>query len=319
MTRRPILSLEQVPRDGMWPSPLPPVALTLLGEINERNSARDEQVLMVIYQTLRAGEHHSMRTFPERYRAVDGTIADVVDATFAAGRPVSVHEMGASNAITSLELFERLRHRAGLAFRATDFFDALHVVGLPRSRWRVVFDADGRPLQFVGRRLVLAADRDAPEDPPPDRSIRRKLMAAVAPRAAQIMREAAPGDLRVERIRLFHPRCLETERLDSRFVLGRDDIFDPAAGLYDVLRVMGVERKFSPDRVAQMLRAVGAHVADGGLLVLGFNRDYNDARVPTTIFQRHGRRFAAVRDIAGGYEYKPVLLNLRFEAAIPAA
>jgi hypothetical protein len=315
-----IVSLDQIPVLPDWSRQRVPVALTLLAEINARYRAEDEYALALIYRLMRGGEHNHMRTFPQRYRALDQVIALVIDRVFAPDRPVRVHEMAASNAITSLELFEQLKHRRNLSFLASDYFDRLHVVSVPGSRWRVVFDAECQPLQFIGRRMVIAADREESAAHPINRSMQRRLTAVLAPIAARVLAEAGPDDGRIEQISLFHPRCLALARSDPRFTLGRVSVFEPEATSYDVIRIMGMVRKAPIERVQRVFTAVAPRLASGGLLIAGFNREPRDLlHVPTTIFQRQGRRFVAIRDFVGGYEYKQVILDIRFDAQTGAA
>lgn len=312
MFRFGIVRQDRLPK-ALDPSlPRPAIALTILAHFNAHYRDEDEPALALIYSSAPADTAGGKRTFPQRYRVIDEVLVEEIERLFEPDRRLRIHEMAASNAITSLELFERLKHREGLSFLASDYFDVLYVVRPPRSRWQAIFNADHRCLQLVGCGMVVPAARPERKRYVINRIVRRLLLRTVVPRALRILKQAGSADdSRVQRISLFHPRCLMTARNDSRFSLGRDSVFEPRSGTFDVIRIMGVERRFPPEKIAHMYRAIAPHIADGGLLVAGYNRDYNDlSRVPTTIYQRCGTRFRAVRDITGEHEHKRLVLSL---------
>ena len=66
----------------------------------------DETALEALYEQMPAGLAWKT-TYRRRFAALDDLIAAEVEARFAAG-PISVHDMAASSAITSLDLYRRL-------------------------------------------------------------------------------------------------------------------------------------------------------------------------------------------------------------------
>jgi hypothetical protein len=302
-----------------------PIAYTLLREFDGNLTPADEKILDLLYHKLPGGHKTVKRTAAGRYRSIDDSVVEEIAKTFPVDRLLRVHDMAASNAITSLEFFERLKHRDNMRFHATDFYDAVHAVSVPESRWKVVFDAEHRPLQFVGSRMVIPATRLKAKERlryPVNWALQRILSATVLPKALRILQAPmAAEDSRVERIELFHPRCIAAARSDRRFTLGRDNLLKPASGSYEVIRIMGVVRFFPPEWIEPMFRAVSEHVVDGGLLVVG-QRPRHYTHVQTTIFQRRGRHFVAIRDLADGHPHRELLLGLELtgdaESAVTA-
>lgn len=317
MIRYGIVSREQIPlaETGASLRRFPLVALTILREFDENLSVSDEKRLDLVYATIRGGPDNLKVTFAGRYKAIDSQVVEEIEKIFPDDRPLRIHDMAASNAITSFELFERLKHRDHVRVHATDYYDAVYVVSVAGSRWKVIFDAEDQPLQFVGTGMVVQATKMRKKNRlryPVNWAIQRILFASVLPKARQILKTDG-NDESVERIELFHPKCIATARSDSRFTLGRDNLLAPAAGAYEVVRILGVVNFFGRDLIEPMFRAVCEHVVDGGLLIAAtMNYVKKDpAQVPTTIFQRRGDRFAAIRDLFDGHPYRELILSLR--------
>ena len=293
---------------------LPFVAFTLFREIGDTLSEREEKLLEIIYAGIPGGGILK-GTKRNRYSAVDSVFVEEIDKLFPADQRLRVHDMAASSAVTSLEFFERLKHRKDVALHATDFYDALYVVKVPGSGWEVVFDAAHRPIQFVGKRLVIQARPYAAAVAlkyPVNWLVRKFLTATLLPKAARLLgKTGEKGGESVERIPMFHPECVAAAKKDSRFTLGRDDIFDPKTGPYEVVRVMGVVRFLPPDQAERMFRAVARSIVDGGLLILSsFEGELEDVRSSSGVFQRCCGRFTAIRDIGEGLHYRKLLLGL---------
>ena len=308
-------------RSGRRFSPF--LAFTLLRDFDENLSGTGYDELDLVYGNIPGGPRLIKGTAVDRYDSVDGALVEEMEKIFPADCPLRVHDMAASSAITSLDFFERLKHRNNVRFHATDYYDALYAVAVLGSRWEVVFDAEHRPLQFVGKRMVIQAsgfDTTARIRYPINWAMQRILLAALLPKALAVLeadaaKDGAKNGDRVQRIRLFHPRCIAATRGDSRFTLGRDDLFDPASGSYEVVRAMGVARFLPPDRIEPMFRAVSEHIVEGGLLIVGGPSIIRSrTSVPTSIFQRRGGRFVLIRDVVDGYPHKKLLLGLDLTA-----
>src|SRR5690349_18892938 len=108
------------------------IALTLLKEFSVPLSEEDEARLAVLYGILLDETGSGMITYPGRFSKLDDVIEQEIERAFGKA-PVRLREMAASNAVTSLELFDRLKKRGNITFLATDFFDAVYVV--PTDGW----------------------------------------------------------------------------------------------------------------------------------------------------------------------------------------
>ena len=127
-------------------------AFTLLADLQQAHLPTDEVLLESIYNQLVVGGHVHKTTHRGRFRELDRRLVDEVLQRFANVELVRLHDIGASSAITSLELFRAFENRHPVAVHASDFYAHLDFVVCAGSPWTIVFDADGRALQFVGKR-----------------------------------------------------------------------------------------------------------------------------------------------------------------------
>ncbi len=97
--------------------------------------------------------------------------------------------MAASNAITSLELFDYLRDREPVSLKASDYYDRLHIVNVG-DRWRVAFDVDLKPIQYIGRRMMVCARRPDPDASTVDTIVKPALQAVLLPPALAALQRA---------------------------------------------------------------------------------------------------------------------------------
>jgi hypothetical protein len=285
------------------------IAFTLLASLQRSDVLRFEPSLAAIYEQLPGGTQ-SKRTFARRYGAIDSELASAIEETFRDQRPVRVHDMAASNAITSVELFDALKQRPGLTVRATDYFDRLTIVSLPGSHWRVVFDAEGRALQFIGQRMVLSAVRRERRHLFLNRFLRQLLQPRLVPRARQILAAGDPD--RIEVISLFHPIAIERARQEPRFTLGSDNLFDPEPGTYEVIRIMSAFAGYPEDQVTAAVGRIASRLCAGGLLTIG-RQNRATGSSPTTIFSQEGDRLLPLREIDGGFELSHAVKKARVE------
>jgi hypothetical protein len=286
---------------GWWP-----FAYTLLGDIEQSYTARDDALLERIYASMRAGDGVFKITRERRFTALDGVLADEIAGRLRSQPQIRVHDMAASNAITSLELFRALAADPRVRVQASDFFDCMHVLSFADTSWRVVLDIEMRPLQLVGPHMVLSAYRSEPLRYPVNRLLQslvgRRLLARVDSEA--LRRGTRPAGASLERIGLFHPVAVYAARQEPRFTLGRDNLFAPAGGPFEIVRVMNAltSRHFEEARVIEGVRAVAATLVEGGLLALGRNIDEEDGRLRATVYEKLSGQLHALKDIGEGYE-----------------
>lgn len=93
-------------------------------------------------------------------------------------------------------------------------------------------------------------------------------------------------------------------RLEPRFTLGKDDLFQPGGGPFEVVRVMNAltARHFAEPQVVHGIRAVAATLVPGGLLALGRNIDEADGRLRATLFEKREGRLQPIGSVGEGYE-----------------
>ena len=244
----------------------------------------DETALEALYEQMRAGSAWKT-TYRRRFAPLDDLIAAEVEARFAGG-PISVHDVAASSAITSLELYRLLCVSQQITMRASDLYNEIKIVRV--GPWEGVFDLEGRVLEVRG---------------PFSKFIRRPVRA--------LARKALNAG-RAESLSLFHPAARALAEKDPHFQLAREDFFSPSPARYEVVRVMNalVEFNLPRDRIEAALIAIAPTVADGGLLVLGRNADEEDGRVQATIFAKDQGAFSVVSELSDGYSMKDIVLAL---------
>src|SRR5690242_16614223 len=85
----------------------------------------EETALETILERMPAGTA-SKRTYRRRFSALDDILAAEIDRRFEGH--ISVHDMAASTAVTSLELYRLLSKRRPVTMRASDHYDAVDLV-----------------------------------------------------------------------------------------------------------------------------------------------------------------------------------------------
>ena len=153
------------------------LAATALEAMPARPSHAQEALIADIHDSLRGGSQHSRYTQRQRLAALDCRLGEIL-AERGAWQRIRIHDMAASNAITSLELFDYLRDREPVLLKASDYYDRLHVVNVG-DRWRVAFDVDLKPIQYIGRRMMVCARRPDPDAPTVDTIVKPALQAAI--------------------------------------------------------------------------------------------------------------------------------------------
>jgi len=293
------------------------LAATALEAMPARPSDAQEALIADIHDSLRGGSQHSRYTQRHRLSALDRRLGEIL-AEREARQRIRIHDMAASNAITSLELFEHLRDRETVLLKASDYYDRLHVVNVG-DRWQVAFDVDLKPIQYIGSRMMVCARRPDPHAPTVDTIVKPALQAALLPPALAVLQHALDGTRahpvqtdQYQQISLFHPRCRFEATSDPRFELRRDDLFSPAPYRYDVVRVANALSTdfMSEAQIIAGVRAVAATIVEGGLLVLGRNAAGGDGPARGTIFVLKHDRLVPLADVSEGYQHKEAVRQL---------
>ncbi len=180
-----------------------------------------------------------------RFRELDAWLVEECNRRFAGVDSLVVHDVGASNGITSLELFELLSRERKVEVHATDYFDRLYLVTLHDENWTIAFDVDRQPLQAVRGRWVLSLRRPHPWRHPVNRWLQQRVLRDVVPQAKLILDQCLDhtDDSCLEDSRYFfrevsliHPQCIDLASRESAFHIGQHDLFQASCVRSHVVR-----------------------------------------------------------------------------------
>ena len=314
------LALEGAHR-GWWP-----FAYTLLADLEDDFTSGDDPLLERLYRSMRGGDHVQKITHRNRFAALDEWLLNDLERRFGHERPIAIHDMAASNGITSLELFMRLAQRANVAVHCSDLHDAIYLVFPNGSRWKTIFDPDGRPLQYVGCGLVLSGYRPESLRYPVNRAVQIWADRCVLQRAANLLKAAnfrhdqdavQLSDGTVRRIKLVHPECVRLARSEPRFTVGRDDLFSPKPGQFNIIRIMNAltAHHFEVERVLEGIFRCAANLVEGGMFIVGRSVDQENGCLRATAFVRRQSSLIPCRDFSEGYELKHLVRDIKLKAA----
>lgn len=296
-------------------------ALTLLVDLQSSYTPEDEPLLARIYSQLVVGGDVYKTTRRKRFVELDSRLVEDLAWRFAGARTVMVHDVGASNGVSSLVLLRALRTRIHARVHATDLYDRLYLVKCNRSSWVVTFTADREPVQFVGRHFVLPALERESRRRPLNVLLRWWLRRNLLPSARLVLEttvlsstdEEANGPLgRVLRVPLIHPECLQVLGRDPDFTFARHDLFVPTEERYHVIRAVNVLNPgyFSNERLGQAIRALATGLRPGGLLLVGRTVDEEDGHTRATAFVKMPGRFQLAWELHEGAENRDFIARL---------
>ncbi len=300
-----VFALEQErQRRGWWP-----FSYRILRELEERYSPADEPLLERLYRSLAAGTGVFKITRRGRFTDFDDRLVTAARTAFPDVPELVVHDMGASSAITSLELFQRFALERNVRLVASDYFDKLTLVTLPNNRWTVTFDAQSQPIQTTGLGTVFGTQ------PYPWRYALVRLTqlwvnSSVIPAARSLLKQG-PADSH-QQVSLFHPEAVAQSRSDSRFHLTRHDIFQPNPVHCDIVRAMNVitPRHFTREQTQTAICSSVHHLREGGWLILGRSIDEEDGRLRATVYQLVDGQLTPLWIHHEGYEWPELVAEL---------
>lgn len=221
-------------------------------------------------------------TRPGRFAELDALLVAELDRRFAAGRTIRVHDMAASSGITSLELYATLKARGPASLRASDYYDAVHV--LDGRLLGFVFDADFAPLQIEIGGAAISAQHGL-------------LRGALAPLWTSALQRRSEA----RRVSLFHPQAQTLAASDGGFVLARENFHMPPAGPFEVVRLANaLWPSMARDEITTVLRSVVATLTGDGVLVLGRAGNY-------TLFGRGEGGFTALGGLGDAGENRELM------------
>ncbi|MEX2286549.1 MAG: hypothetical protein WD648_05615 [Planctomycetaceae bacterium] len=286
-------------------------ALTMLEDLQQSYTGDADPLLERLYNQLTIAHGIYKTTRRGRFCELDRVLLDDVRRRFVGIDTLRVHDLAASNGISSFELFNAIRAHRAVDFQFSDLYDRLFVVRAPESQWDVVFDSSGAALQYVGRGFALCAKRGESRRYPINCLLKRMLDYSLLPRAAEILAQARSpaGRLAAGRVRdvlLLHPECVRAQQDHSNLMFRRHDLFMPLAEQYHLVRAMNILNRgyFNDERIVAGVRACLQGLTEGGMLVVGRTIEEEDGRTRASAFIRSDHAMQCVWDFNEGAEIK---------------
>jgi SAM-dependent methyltransferase len=228
-----------------------------------------------IYETIYS-DVGTMKTFPGRYERADQLLHNVLTQQRRNGC-ISVIDVGASNGITSFELYNKLKTDFEVEVVAADLVTELSIfehersgwtfvlIGRRESRFRSVIQA--RKANFVVNFKLARKKIGLP------RYLSNLALAALVRARCwtaikAIEQNSQPREARV--ISLRHPSI--ATRPEDRFHFESVDMFDLPAGAYDIVRIMTVTQSLDQASFGRVLASVYRALRNNGLFILGFGK-----------------------------------------------
>lgn len=242
-----------------------------------------ESLLDRIYRRLPGGKNVKT-TWPHRYDELDRLTFRQVEMRFPAGRPLSVHDIAASNAITTVQLFHRLSESRSVEMKASDYYDS--ILGVRFAGLDFLFDAAHEPLQIAVGKTGM--------------SMRHGLWHYFVAPLWPIVRWRIDS---ADRIALFCTEALLLAATNPSFRLAREDLFDLSAERYDVVRLANAHGALTDEQSRPVLGAIAETVNEGGLWIVGRGDNFS-------IFVRQKGRFSEVETLGQGFNHAKLVLSL---------
>lgn len=285
------------------------IAYPLLREFSGALTEAEDRALSALYFKLRGGERNTKRTYSGKYERVDAKIAQAILDEFPSDQAIRVHDMAVSNGATALDLFNHLQGRENLSFHATDYFDLLYQVDVPESDWTVLFDVEGKALQYINyrRNIVIRVHRSDRHYKLINRWMKSRLNRDVLPKAQAVLKD---GGSRVSELPLWHPDFLNAVSENENLTCGREDLFAPETAPVEVIRIMGVFRMMSDTRHVALLNAVCKTLVQGGLLVVCMEKKRDISLLGCSAFRRVGDAMVLAKDLAEPHDISDIVLGL---------
>lgn len=288
----------------------PQIAYDLVLELDERSEWSDRVLDAMTFQMSTGhGRKNVRRTYRDRLTRLHGPIRDLLAETFGSDAEIRLHDAGASNAITSAELFTALADFPRLRLHASDFTVHMTAVRLADG-WRVIFDQFDAPIQIVGPGVVLRyPTRNCRKTPL--LCLRTALAARRAlPQARRALAGAGPGA--VQRLDLFHPEARALAAAEPRFTLGRCDMLEMPESSADAILVTNVVFNWPEANRRALYPVLYRALSEGGLLIVGRigHLRPEDKRqedlISYSAFRKTPAGFIEIRAGGGGYETRLV-------------
>jgi hypothetical protein len=247
------------------------VAFDLIPQING-SSADLKHLTKRIYETLPS--YGSMKTFEDRLVAVDEEILKIVTNLSETKEVVRIHDMAASNAITTVGLFRRLSHIPNIEVCGSDVCTEIEVTQVGGvSGWRIIkFNrqvSSRRWIQATNRSVVVNAYLPLKKSTWLAYSF-NKLMAVYVSIFVVWRQDKPKFSNNTRSISLFHKEALELAGKDVRFKLLRHNILSDHDKQRDIVRIMTLFRDTPEIVLRKAIGNVCKSIADYGFLIIGY-------------------------------------------------
>ena len=251
------------------------VAFDLIPQINV-SSADLKHLTKRIYETLPS--YGSMKTFEDRLVAVDEEILKIVTTLSETKEVVRIHDMAASNAITTVGLFRRLSHIPNIEVCGSDVCTEIEVTQIGDvGGWRIIKfnrQVSSRSwIQATNRSVVVNAFLPLKKSTWLAYSF-NKLMAVYVSIFVVGRQDKPKLSNNTRSISLFHKEALELAGKDVRFKLLRHNILsdhdNDQNNQCDIVRIMTLFRDTPEIVLRKAIGNVCKSIADFGFLIIGY-------------------------------------------------
>ncbi len=215
-----------------------------------------------------------MKTFEDRLVAIDEEILKIVTKLSETKEVVRIHDMAASNAITTVGLFRRLSHIPNIEVYGSDVCTAIEVTQVGDvGGWRIIkFNRqvnNRKWIQAINRSVVVNAFLPLKKSTWLAHTF-NKLMAVYVSIFVVGSQCKANVSNNTRTISLFHKEALELAGKDVRFKLLRHNILSDQDNQYDIVRIMTLFRDTPEIVVRKAISNVCKSIADFGFLIIGY-------------------------------------------------
>jgi len=257
-----------------------------------------------------------------RMQLVDRAVLALLRDWLNRGTNVAVADLAASTGVTSVELYDLLRKEFDVRFVASDLYRDLIAVRSRRWSATVVFDPEGRPVQYIAGRLVLPAQLSESALYPINRAAKAILTRWFVPAARNALKRldiqtlrdfeaSRVDDFDVIRLPMLSKDTLEAVRADRGFGFEVWDILEPLPMTAHVVRAMNILTRdhFSNASRVRALRNCVDAVLPGGLFVVGWSPTLDPAAVEATIYRVVDGGLTELIQFNGGSEIDEIIAS----------
>ncbi len=264
-------------------------------------------------------------TFRNRFHNLDPIVNRILCDHFAQTERLLVEDWAASACLTSCEWAQSLLPLfPKTLFTASDLVLFLVEVEDRESGHVFIADQEGRPLQYIRPPFVIRMTSPESWQTP----VNRVLYESAQKRWADLAGKLWPlppswldphGDAVLERGSLFlrklplvHPQAMALARVDPRFSIRRQSIFESAPAPCHVIRSMNILNRayFSTAQLAAAMQAILESLRPGGIWILGRTIDDKEAHHNVSILRKSSKDgVEVIKRIGAGADVESIALE----------